>query len=152
MQNIVQKATRTTLTSHTLIDLIVTTRKDLVNSMDVIPLGISDHNLIYATLLLKNKRPPRNYIKTRDYKRLDEDKFRYDIETAPFHISQVFEDEDDVLWAWQQLFKIICDEHASLKEVRIRSTSAPWIANAIRFKMNRYKLFMAAVSSKWPKL
>ena len=30
-QNILEKATRTTLTSRTLIDIIVTTRKDLVN-------------------------------------------------------------------------------------------------------------------------
>lgn len=44
MQNIVQKATRTTLTSRSLIDLIVTTRKDLVNFTDVFPLGVSDHN------------------------------------------------------------------------------------------------------------
>jgi len=102
---------------------------------------------------LKNKRPPPKYIRTRDYKRLDDDKFRYDIETAPFHISQVFEDVDDVLWAWQHLFNIICDEHAPLKEVTFGSTSAPWITNAIRYKMNRrYKLFKAAVSSKCLKL
>ena len=75
------------------------------------------------------------------------------METAPFHISQSFVDENDVLWDWQHLFNNICDEHAPLKEVRIRSTSAPWITNTIHYKMNRrYKLFKAAVSSKCPKL
>ena len=72
-------------------------------------------------------------------------------------MASVFDDEDDVLWAWQHLFNSICDEHAPLKQVKIRSISAPisapWISNAIRYKMNRrYKLFKAAVASKCPKL
>ena len=65
MQNVVQEPTRVTTTSSTLIDLIVTTRKDLVSSMGVFPLGISDHNLIHATIWLKNKRPPPKLIKIR---------------------------------------------------------------------------------------
>ena len=32
------------------IDLIVTNRKDLVKQKDTCPLGISDHDMIYATL------------------------------------------------------------------------------------------------------
>ena len=56
MQNVVQEATRTTNTSSTLIDLVVTTRKNLVSSTGVFPLGISDHNLIFATIRLKSKR------------------------------------------------------------------------------------------------
>jgi len=69
----------------------------------------------------------------------------------PFHVASVFEDEDDVLWAWQHLFNSICDEHAPLKQVKIRSISAPWISNPIRYKMNkRNKLFKAAVASKCP--
>ena len=102
---------------------------------------------------MKNKRPSPKFITTRNYKRLDEERFRNDIETAPFHVASVFDDEDDVLWAWQHLFNIICDQHAPLKQVKIRSISAPWISNAIRYKMNkRYKLFKVAVASKFPKL
>ena len=112
MQNVVQDATRITLTSRTMIDLTVITRKDLVSTTDIFPLGISYQDLIHAALRLKNKRPPPKNIKTR----LDEDKFRYDIQTAPFHISSAFEDEDDVFWARQHLFSNICDEHAPLKK------------------------------------
>ena len=81
---------------------------------------------------------------TRDYKRLDEDKFRYDIETTPFHVSLVFD---------EHLIDSICNEHASLKQVKIWDTSALWITNDIRYKMNRrYKLFKRTISSKSPKL
>ena len=99
MQNVIQEATRLTITSSTLIDLIVTTRKDLVSSSGVFPLGISDHHLIYANIRIKNKRPPPKIIKTRDYKRMDINSFRHDLETAPFQIASIFDDPDDHLWA-----------------------------------------------------
>ena len=57
MHNVITNPTRSTMESSTLIDLIVTTRIDLVSTMGVFPLGISDHDLIYATLRLKSKRP-----------------------------------------------------------------------------------------------
>ena len=43
-----------------LIDLIVTNRKDLVKQKGTCPLGISDHDMIYATLSTSiPKDPPR---------------------------------------------------------------------------------------------
>ena len=97
MENVIQEATRQTITSSSLIDLIVTTRKDLVSATGVFPLGISDHNLIYATIRLKNKRPPPIIVKTRDYKRMDIRSFRDDIESVPFHIASISDDPDDNL-------------------------------------------------------
>ena len=79
-------------------------------------MGISDHK-ICATLRLKSKRPPPiKLIKTRDFKRLDLDNFRYDIASAPFHIASIFDDPDDHLWALQRQFSDICDEHACTLE------------------------------------
>ena len=65
MQNIVNKPTRITLGSSTLIDLIVTTKPNLINGKGVLPLELSDHCLIYATLNLKLKRLPPNVINVR---------------------------------------------------------------------------------------
>ena len=45
MQNIITTPTKTTIDSST---LIVTTRRNLISSTGVFPLGISDHDLIYA--------------------------------------------------------------------------------------------------------
>ena len=149
MQNGINEPTRVTPTTSSLIDLIVTTRKDLVTSSAAVPLGLFDHNLIYATLRLKNKRPPPTIIKTRDYKKFDEMVFRRDISTAPFDVGSVFDDPDDRLWAWQTLFLDICNDHVPYKEVKIRSQSAPWITNEIRYKRNkRFKVFKEAISTK----
>ncbi|CAH3133139.1 unnamed protein product [Pocillopora meandrina] len=83
-----------TPTSCTLLDLFVTTRRDLISESGLYPLEISHHNLVYVTMKLKNKRPPLNCIKMRDYKRLDQDKFQSDIESAPFHIGSIFDNAD----------------------------------------------------------
>ena len=153
MENVIQEATRQKITSSSLIDLIVTTRKDLVSATGVFPLGISDRNLIYATIRLKNKRPPPIIVKTRDYKRMDIRSSRDDIESAPFHIASIFDDPDDNLWVWQYLFNDLCDKLAPWKNVKIRSISAPWMTSDIRLKMNRrYKLFKEAVSTKFPRM
>ena len=89
MENVIKTATRITLTSHTLIDLIVTTRKDSAGITGVFPLGISDHNLIYATLRLKNKKPSPKF-KTRNFKRLDEERFKTDIETTSYGPGSIY--------------------------------------------------------------
>ena len=88
-------------------------------------------------------------ISVRNYKQFQVDQFRADITAAPFHVARVFKDKDDVLWAWNKLFKDICNLHAPTNRVKIRSQSSPWINNDIRRKMNlRYKLFKRAVSTK----
>ena len=149
MQNIVNNPTRITPGSSTLIDLIVTTKPNLNNRKGVLTLGLSDNCLIYATLNLKLKRPPPNVINVRNYKQFQVDQLQADIIAAPFQVALVFEEKDDVLWAWNKLFKNICDLHAPMKRVKIRSQSSPWINNKIRQKMNlRFKLFKRAVSPR----
>ena len=96
---------------------------------------------------LKRKRLPPKCILVSDYKRLDLDAFRHDLATAPFHVASVFDDADDVQWAWQNLFDAIFNDHAPRKLVKIRNKSAPWISDEMRYKMNRrYKLFKKAIN------
>ena len=106
-------------------------------------------SLIYATMNLKRKRLPPKCIMESDYKRLGLDAFRHDLANASFHVASVFEDADDVQWAWQNLFDNIFNEHAPRKQVKIRNKSAPWISDEMRYKMNRrYKLFKKAINTK----
>lgn len=49
------------------------------------------------------------------------------------------------------MFLDVCDQHAPFKDVKVRSTSLPWITNNIRLKINvRYKLFKSAISTRCP--
>lgn len=47
--------------------------EDLLHYMD---LTQEEKDLIYTTLWLKNKRPPSKFIKTKDYNRMDTEKFK----------------------------------------------------------------------------
>ncbi|CAH3124174.1 unnamed protein product [Pocillopora meandrina] len=75
--------------------------------------------------------------------------FKKDIERIPFHVLDIFEDKDDVLWGWNLLFNDVCDAHAPYKDVKVRSVCSPWINSEIRLKMNkRFKLFKVATRTK----
>ena len=131
-----------------LIDLILTTKDHLVRSTGVVPLGISDHCLVYTTLKLTSKRPPPKIIHVRNFKNFNKTDFMTDVERIPFHVLEVFDDKDDALWGWEQLFKDVCNTHAPYKDVKARSMSHPWINTTIRLKMNRrFKLFKKAIST-----
>ena len=154
MQNVIIRDTRVTPASSSLIDLIVTTRKDLIRNAGSHPLGISDHNLVYAAARLVCKRPPPRFVQTRNYNKLNEKSFKRDMENASFHVATIFDDPDDSLWLWNKIFLQIANEHAPMKQVKVRSQSLPWITNDIRRKMNRrFKLYKEAVNTndneKW---
>ena len=136
MQNIINTPTRITLELRNLIDLIVTTKPRLIKRKGVLPLGISNHCLTYATLSLSQKRPPPKVINIRSFKKFQVDQFQADISAAPFHVAHIFDHKDGVLWAWNSFFKEICDFHVPVKRVRIRSQSLPWVNNSSRRKMN----------------
>lgn len=93
-------------------------------------------------LNLNLKRPPPKVINVRSYKQFQVDHFQADTTAAPFHVVRVFEDTDDVLWAWNKLFKDICGLHAPMRRIKIRSQSSPWINYDIRREIKlRFKLF-----------
>ena len=149
MQNVIKEATRITPSTETLIDVIATNKPELVRTTGVLPLGITDHSLVYATLRLIRKRPPPTVITVRNFKQFNTENFKAVMERTPFYIASVFDDMDDILWAWNQLFRGVCNSHAPPKEIKVRSVSSPWINNTIRLKMNRrFKLFKRAVETK----
>ena len=99
MQNVIKEATRVTPSTETLIDVIATNKPKLVRTTGVLPLGITDHSLVYATLRLKRKRPPPTVITVRNFKQFNAENFKADMEQTPFYIASVFDDMDDILWA-----------------------------------------------------
>jgi len=95
LENIIATPARVTPTCESLIDLIVTTKNDLIQSSEVFHFGISDHSGIYASIRLRGKWPPAKIIKTRNYKNFNESSFQRDISFTPFLVVSVFDDPDD---------------------------------------------------------
>ena len=92
----------------TLIDLVITNRPRWVINSRVLDIGISDHKLVTSTLSLKVTRPRPKIMEVRNYKLFKEEKFRSDLEQAPWSICQALESADDAYWAWSKLYMELC--------------------------------------------
>ena len=145
--------TRVTATSSTLIGHIISSKPEMVKETKCLELGISDYMLVYASLTIKVKRPPPKIINARTYSKFNTNNFRKDIEEAPWSVCSIFDDPDDVYWAWSHIFNNISERHAPHRRVKVRQNSLPWITPQIRHLMNlRYKTFLRAKSSQNPEI
>ena len=134
---------RVTATYSTLIDHIISSKPEMVKETKCLESGISGHMLVYASLTTKVKRPPPKIINARTYSKFNTVNFRKDIEEAPWSVCSIFDDPDDVYWAWSHIFNNISERHAPHRRVKVRQNSLPWITPQIRHLMNlRYKTFL----------
>ena len=145
LKNVINKATRITDTSTTLIDLVICSDTSKISHQGVCDLGILDHHLAYAVVNLKRKRQKPTLKTVYDYKKVDLDLLRTDFAAAPWSICNVFDDLDDATWAWECLYKDIMKSHIHARRVKIRSGSLPWMNSSIRKELDkRYKLLLKA--------
>ena len=113
--------------------MVITSKAEIIKgAIKTTELGISDHELVLATIWSKIKRPPPKTVRARTFKRFDQASFVKDIKNAPWSVCSVFNDPDDCYWAWSHIFIDICQVHALYREVKIRSVSVPWITPQIR--------------------
>jgi len=116
-------------------------------------LGISGHHLIFAVFKVARSNPKPKVISTRNYKSLDIKQLRSDFDQASWHITDLFDDIDDSVDAWQYLYNEMLHHHLPSRDVRIRDKSLSWINTSIRKEMNkRNKLLKKAKSSGDPEL
>ena len=145
MQNVITEATRITNTSRTLIDMAFTPKTAKILCSGSLDYGISDHHLIYLKLDLKKQKQKPKIITCKNFKNVDVQKLQQEIDYAPWHICDLFDDIDDTTWAWETMYKSIVNEHIKERRVKIRSKSSPWMNGSIRKELNRkYKLLKTA--------
>ena len=73
---------------------------------------------------------------------------RQDLNFAPWSICGIFDDMDDVTWAWESLCKGILNDHLKTRKVKVRTNGLKWMNSSIRKEMNRrYALFKKAQSN-----
>ena len=97
LSQIVDKPTRITNTSSTLIDLMLTTNVNNVKVHGVVDTpGISDHCLTFMAYSLKKPKFKAKMVTRRDFRNFDEQKFERDMEKAPWgNILAVADDDID---------------------------------------------------------
>ncbi|MEW8544961.1 MAG: reverse transcriptase family protein, partial [Candidatus Thiodiazotropha sp.] len=142
---LVSEPTRVTNDSRTLIDHIYSNCPENVNSIDVPKIGLSDHFPIFFTRKMHVHPPKGNHftISYRSFKDFDEAKFFADLQAVPWDVIQCFDDINDILEAWTDLFLEVVDRNVPLKQHRVKRRNQPdWITpdilDAIKCR-DRYK-------------
>ena len=65
LNQLIEKPTRVTETTKSLIDVIMSTNKNIVSHTDMLASSISDHHLVYLALTLKTPRLKPSYVTVR---------------------------------------------------------------------------------------
>ena len=81
----------------------------------------------------------------KNYKKLNLNDLKSEFERTPWDICNTFYDMDDITWAWEHLYKDILNDHLTVRKVKIRINSLPWMNSTLRKDINlRYKLLKRA--------
>lgn len=85
----------------------------------------------------------------RSYKHFNEDLYKAELNSAPFHVADIFDDVNDSLWFCQNLIEEIIDHHAPRKKKIVKHKQVPYmnstlrrainVRNMLRRKYNSYK-------------
>ena len=104
-----------TATSSTLIDVILTNRPRSILTSGPFDLNLIDHYLDYA---VSRSHCPRTFpitVERRTISNYDLERFSDDLHSTPFDVAYIFEDIDDIYWAWSYLLPSVLDNHALIK-------------------------------------
>ena len=143
LKQMIDKPTRVTRTSRTLIDHIVTNCPSRVTTTGIVPCSIvSDHDGVYACINAKVSRFKPRYKYIRDTKTFDSDAFIKDFADIPFAVAEAVDDPDDQLNIINTLIKECLERHCPLRRTRVTRPPAPWMRTPVidNLKHQRDKL------------
>ena len=112
---LIEKPTRVTENSQTLIDVIITNRPELFNKSDVYNTGISDHAMVYGVMNEKAIHYSTKVISCRNFKNVNEGKLLQNLSFSPWHVGEIFESIDDQYFYWNLLVDDVLQEHVPLR-------------------------------------
>ena len=136
LNQLVDKPTRVSSTSATLLDHIYTNNTALFSDVHVLESGISDH---FPTTCLWKSRPPKvkktghTTIIYRSYKNFTKEDFFEDLNKASFHNVYNHSDPTQALDTFYCTLMPIIDKHAPLRRKRVKSDVLPgWLTPEIQ--------------------
>ena len=144
LTQLIDRPTRITPNSQTLIDVILTTNPENISTQETLHTGLADHQLVYCVTSSHKARPQgiHRTIKARNFKKFNEETFLKDLSECPWSSLEAYDDIDDAYHHWKTLFLDICDKHCPVVTKRVRKTFMPWIdqdiKNEIRLKHHYY--------------
>jgi len=124
-----------------LLDVILTGRwKRIVGSIHT-NTGISDfHHFIGASTRIHIPKYEPRKVYYNSMKTFDEGQFVADLDMTPFHITTLFDDPDDALWAHNKLVLEVIESHGLINEKMLKRCQVPYINGKLRKAINVRKM------------
>ena len=120
-----------------LIDVILTNTPNRVASHLNTCVGISDcHNLVCAATKMFAPKNYKRKIIYRSYKKFDNNTFVNDLNNVPFDVCNIFDDVNDVMWAYNILLNDTVNLHAPIKTRILRKPQLPYMNGELRKAIN----------------
>jgi hypothetical protein len=138
LQQLIDKPTRVTETSRTLIDLIFVNKPQnaLFSSCCDAP-GVSDHFFTYVAYSLKKEKFKPYKVVKRDFKNINHEGFRNAIEFGPWENVFAVESVNDKVSVLENYMNDILDQYAPYKSFTVKKRNhTPWIGPNIREMMD----------------
>ena len=130
---LIDKPTRVTENSRSLLDVILVSDPVLVKSSDVLEITISDHFLVHTVINLRSPKQAPTYIVTRSFRNYKANQFANDIAHIPWDTMNLIDKSvDNRLDAFNNLLLACLDDHAPVKTVKIRHKPNPFITEDVR--------------------
>ena len=121
---LIKSSIRTTATTKTIIDHIITNRSESVSKSEVLSFGISNHDAVFMTKhvrLPKLKASPR-LLNVRNYKKFNLKAFRKDMNNVPFdEIKNISRDANEMWTLWENFFLDILNKHAPIIYIQLKA-------------------------------
>ena len=140
LSQLVSKPTRVTSTSETVIDHVYSNEPANITNIQVPCLSLSDHFPVCfnrKSTQHHQNGPLHNTIHYRSYKHFNEQNFLKDLECQPWSVLDIYDDPDDALDYFVNIFTDVMDSHLPQRERRVKYRQQPdWfnteIADAIK--------------------
>ncbi len=114
------KPIRTTPTSKSLIDHLISNSPSRISHTDVLPCpSISDHDAPYATINVRITEFVPRYKYIRSERKMNLSAFKQDFSALPLQVIYGVESPDDMVQSLNSLVKECIDRHAPLKRVKV---------------------------------
>ena len=142
LKQLIEKPTRVTKDSSTLIDIIATSHEQNILKSMTFANSIRDHDLVGMIMKKNNRKFKPRTIYTRNFAKYNEANYKADLRHLDWkNVTQ----ESNVNKAWdifKSLWKSVIDKHAPLIKKRVRGRESPWFTNEIKIKAHERDYYL----------
>ncbi|XP_015747956.1 PREDICTED: uncharacterized protein LOC107327726 [Acropora digitifera] len=121
--------------SKTCLDHVYSNQPQRISSVSCHNIGLADHVPVFVVRKYareNHKAHNSTRITYRNMKRFDEEAFQQSLQEAPWDTALVFDDIDDIVHSWEDIFNSILDSHCPWRVKRVKQdTQVPWMTKKL---------------------